>query len=110
MRAIGPSGLAGAILAAAVLSACGFAGKSGHEQLAEACTAAGEVPETCTCIVDAMEAELSPDLFKRTVVAIVREKRKVGDFILSLPDDEKMEFFRADQKMEACDLSDVPDE
>ena len=104
MRALGLAGL----VAALTLAGCG-GGKSGHQQLVDTCVAEGEAPETCVCIVDAMEAKLSPDLFKRTVVAVAREKRNVGDFILSLPDEAKMEFFEAEQEMEKCNLSNAAD-
>ena len=104
MRAVALAGLA----VTGALAGCG--GKSGHDQLVATCVTEGEAPETCACIVDAMEARLSPDLFKRTVVAVARERRPVGDFILSLPDNEKMEFFHAEQEMETCNLSDVKDE
>ena len=105
MRAITLAGL----VAAAALAGCGGTGDS-HEQLVQTCVAEGERPETCTCIVDAMEAKLSPDLFKRSAVAIAREKRPVGTYILSLSDTEKMEFFYAEQEMEKCDLSGETDE
>lgn len=114
MHAIGQLGLRAALLAglaaASALTGCGGGEPDGHKQLVETCMAEGEVPETCECIVGAMESKLSPDLFKRTVVAVAREKRKVGDFILSLPDDEKMEFFHAEQEMEKCNLTDSGDE
>ena len=100
--------LGAGLVAAGILSGCDLVGPSGHDQLVETCKAQGEAPDTCDCIVDAMEAKLSSDLFKRTVVAVVREKRPVGEFILSLPDDEKMEFFHAEQAMESCNLTAEP--
>jgi len=105
MRAVALAGLA----ATGFLAGCG-GGKSSHDQLVDVCVAEGEVPETCACIVTAMESKLSPDLFKRTSVAVVREKRQIGDFILSLPDNEKMEFFHAEQDMEKCNLSAVAED
>jgi hypothetical protein len=51
------------------------------------------------------QSELSADLFKRSAVAIAREKRPVGEYILSLTDEEKMQFFDAEQEMEKCELS-----
>lgn len=105
MRALGLAGLA----AACALSACG-GGASPRDQLAGTCRAEGEAPETCDCIVEALETHLSPDLFKRTVVAVVREKREIGAFILSLPDSEKMEFYGAEQEMRKCNLSPVAEE
>ncbi|MEZ6001354.1 hypothetical protein [Hyphomonas sp.] len=89
---------------AAALTGCGGS-KNSHDQLVDTCIAEGEVPETCVCIVDAMQAKLSPDLFKRAAVAISREKRPVGEYILSLTDSEKMQFFDAEQEMEKCELS-----
>lgn len=100
MRAIILAGLAGT----GMLAGCGGP-SDGHEQLVRTCIAEGEAPETCSCIVDAMETKLSADLFKRSAVAIAREKRPVGEYILSLTDDEKMQFFEAEQEMEKCELS-----
>ncbi|WP_273417613.1 hypothetical protein [Hyphomonas adhaerens] len=105
MRTITLAGLA----FAAALTGCGGS-KDSHDQLVDTCIAEGEAPETCACIVDAMEAKLSPDLFKRSAVAISREKRPVGEYILSLSDDEKMQFFDAEQEMETCELSVTEDE
>jgi hypothetical protein len=98
--------LAGLVFAGA-LAGCGGS-KDSHELLVRTCIAEGEVPETCSCIVDAMETKLSADLFKRSAVAIAREKRPVGEYILSLSDEEKMQFFEAEQEMEKCELS-VPE-
>ena len=109
MRATGLAGLTAAVAAACTLSACG-GGAGARERLVETCRAEGEAPETCTCIVDALETHLSPDLFKRTAVAVAREQREIGDFILSLPDTEKMEFYAAEQDMRKCDLSPVAEE
>lgn len=100
MRTIMLAGLA----FAAALTGCGGP-KDSHDQLVDTCIAEGEVPETCACIVDAMQSELSPDLFKRSAVAISREKRPVGEYILSLSDEEKMQFFDAEQEMGKCELS-----
>ncbi|HPE47777.1 MAG TPA: hypothetical protein PLR76_05245 [Hyphomonas sp.] len=95
---------AAGFLALSVLAGCGQA-KSGHQQLVDACTEKGEEPATCSCIVSAMEAKLNPDLFKRTVVAVVREKRDVEAFVSSLPDSEKMEYLGAAVEMGKCKLA-----
>lgn len=96
------------LVAIGLLAACSQAG-SGRDQLVGACVAEGESPEACDCIVDAMEAKLSPDLYKRTVVAVAREKRDIESFIDSLPDDEKMEYFGAALEMGKCKLAEVMD-
>nr|WP_321440433.1 hypothetical protein [uncultured Hyphomonas sp.] len=104
MRAMTLAGWALAMAGTSLLAGCDGM-KDGHEQLVRTCIAEGEVPETCSCIVNAMEAKLSADLFKRSAVAIAREKRPVGEYILSLTDEEKMQFFEAEQEMEKCELS-----
>ncbi|MEZ5998882.1 MAG: hypothetical protein R3B98_09335 [Hyphomonas sp.] len=96
-------------IALLVVSACGKA-KTGHDQLVDTCVEKGEAPGTCSCIVDAMEAKLSPDLFKRSVVAVAREKRDVEAFIESLPDDEKMQYLGAAVEMGKCKLAAVAPE
>jgi len=108
MRTIRRAGALAGLALATALAGCG-ASKDSHDQLVDTCVAEGEVPETCACIVDAMQAKLSPDLFKRSAVAISREKRPVGDYILSLSDSEKMQFFDAEQEMEKCELSEAKD-
>ncbi|MEZ5945976.1 MAG: hypothetical protein R3C13_08040 [Hyphomonas sp.] len=100
MRFLAAAGL----LTLGLLAGCSQA-QSGKQQLAEACVDKGEEPGTCSCIVDALEAKLSPNLFKRTVVAVVREKRDVEAFVVSLPDDEKMQYFGAAIEMGKCELA-----
>lgn len=108
MRMITRAGTLAGLALATALAGCGGA-KDSRDQLVDTCIAEGEVPETCACIVDTMEAKLSPDLFKRSAVAISREKRPVGEYILSLSDSEKMQFFDAEQAMEKCELSEAED-
>ncbi|MCA8902715.1 MAG: hypothetical protein KDA53_15860 [Hyphomonas sp.] len=97
-----------ALVALGLLAGCGGAG-SGRDQLVGDCVDKGESPAACECIVDALEAKLSPDLYKRTIVAVAREKRNIESFIDSLPDDEKMEYFGAALEMGKCKLADATD-
>jgi hypothetical protein len=86
-----------------VLASC--SGKSDHKALVTACTADGESAETCSCIADAMEAKLDPDLFKRTAQTIGREKRDVEGFVTSLNNQEQMQFASVVADMFTCKLS-----
>ncbi len=97
-----------AISTLVLLAGCDQGG--GKKALVKTCVADGESPAACACIADAMEAKLSPDLFKRTVAAVAREKREVDGFISSLPDEDKMEFLKVMPAMLTCDLSAPQDE
>lgn len=86
-----------------MLASC--SGNSDHKALVTACTADGESAETCSCIADAMEAKLDPDLFKRTAQSIGREKRDVEAFVTSLTGEEQMQFASVVTDMFTCKLS-----
>ncbi|MDX1291291.1 MAG: hypothetical protein R3265_00660 [Hyphomonas sp.] len=98
MRVLILSGLSMAMLA-------GCSQKSNREMLTEACIADGEAPETCDCITAAMEDKLSADLFRRTAVAVGREKRDVEDFLESLTMDEQLEFASSLSAMITCEFA-----
>tara|TARA_R110002124_G_scaffold68768_8_gene185720 strand:+ start:1833 stop:2183 length:351 start_codon:yes stop_codon:yes gene_type:complete len=89
--------------ALALLASC--SGNSDHKALVSACTADGESAETCSCIADAMEAKLDPDLFKRTAQMIGREKRDVESFVTSLSGEEQLQFASVVNDMFTCKLS-----
>lgn len=92
----------------ALLAACSQ--KADRDQLAETCIADGESPESCECIADAMEANLSSGLMKRTAAAIGREKRDVEEFVASLTVAEQMEFAGALSGMVMCEFSAAEEE
>ena len=95
--------LALSLMALVALAACG--GQNDHKALVASCTAGGESPAACSCIADAMQARLSPDLYKRTAQAIGREKRDVEAYIVSLPTNEQLEFAGVVNDLFTCKLA-----
>lgn len=89
--------------ALATLAACG--GPNDRTALTQACVDGGENLEACTCIADAMERNLGPTLYKRTVQAVAREKRDVPTYIASLPEQQQLEFADVLDDMFSCRLS-----
>jgi hypothetical protein len=92
-----------ALAALSVLASC--SGNSDNKAIVTACTGDGESPETCSCIADAMEAKLDPDLFKRTAQIIGREKRDVEGFITDLSTEEQLQFAAVVNDMFTCKLA-----
>ena len=95
-------------LALTMLTAC-QPKQTNREALIESCTTSGEAPGACNCIVDAMAAKLSPDLFSRSAHAIAREKRDIVGYIRDLPADHQKQYAAALDDMFACSLA-VPTE
>lgn len=95
-------------LAAVALTAC-QPKQTNREALIENCTSKGERPTTCVCVVDAMAAKLSPDLFSRSAHAIAREKRDIVGYIRDLPEDHQIQYAAALDDMFACQLATPPE-
>ncbi|KCZ93848.1 hypothetical protein [Hyphomonas johnsonii] len=93
------------VLSLAAIGLLAGCGKSDKATLVASCTAEGESQQACACIADAMETNLSPDLFKRTAQAIGREKQEVERFVLSLTPDDQMEFAAVVGDMFTCKLA-----
>lgn len=91
------------LAALTVLASC--SGNNDHKALVTACTADGESARTCSCIADAMQARLDPDLLKRTAQSIGREKRDVEAFVTALTSQEQMQFASVVSDMFTCKLS-----
>ena len=94
-----------AAIAALALAGCGLAGPSDHQVLVDACVADGEAEATCGCITDAMEKNLSPELFKKTAQAIGREDKEMMAFVGELTVQEQLSFSAVLGDMFACSLS-----
>lgn len=93
------------ILSIAALAVLGACSGGDNKAIVKSCTAEGEAVETCTCIADAMEAKLDPDLFKRTAQTIGREKRDVESFVTSLTTEEQLQFAAVVNDMFTCKLA-----
>ncbi|MBY9067346.1 hypothetical protein K1X12_10575 [Hyphomonas sp. WL0036] len=97
---------AGSLVAFAILalSACAR-GPSDHQVLVESCVANGETEVTCSCIADAMQKNLSKELFTKTADAVGREKKDMMSFVGELTVDEQMSFSAVLGDMFACSLT-----
>ncbi|PKP81786.1 MAG: hypothetical protein CVT79_08505 [Alphaproteobacteria bacterium HGW-Alphaproteobacteria-18] len=94
-----------AAIAALALSACSLAGPSDRQVLVDACVADGEAEATCGCITDAMQKNLSPELFKKTAQSVGRDKKDMMTFVGELTVQEQLSFSSVLGDMFACSLS-----
>lgn len=92
-----------AVVVVAVLSACNQ--NNDRTALTQTCVDQGESMEACACIATALEDNLSPKLYKRTVQVVAREKRDVEKFIDSLPIEQQGEYEKALDSMFSCKLA-----
>lgn len=90
------------------LAACGAGplGPSDRQVLVEACVAEGESEAACTCIADAFEANLPPELYRKTAQRIGRDGMNIAAFIGEFDADEMLAFSAAVEDMMECPLAD----
>lgn len=88
-----------------VLTGCGLGAPSDHQVMVDACVADGETEATCGCITDAMEKNLSPELFKKTAQAVGRDEKDMMTFVGELTLQEQLAFSSVLQDMFACSLT-----
>lgn len=92
-------------LAALGLAACGSPGVSDRQALIDDCVARGEAEASCTCVAEAFENKLPPDLFRKTAERVGRQGIGVEVFIRELEVDEMLAFSAAVEDMMACPLT-----
>lgn len=92
-------------MAALALAACGAGGPSDREVLVNSCTSEGEAEATCGCIADALENNLTPELFSRTANAVGRESKDMMTFVAELTVQEQLAFSAVLDDMFACSLT-----
>lgn len=93
------------VLAAAslVLAGCGMiGGQSDKQALVATCVEKGEAEATCTCVADALEANLSPELFKKVAQATGREKQDMIEYMSGLPVEDLLAFSAVTNDLEVC--------
>lgn len=100
---------AGVFAAAAVLmlAACGQGaeGPTDRELLVRACVAEGEAEETCNCIANAMEQNLSAGLYSKTAKAVGQDGQDMMTFVGDLTMEEQLAFNAVLGDMFACSLA-----
>ncbi len=90
-----------AAFALVCVTACnGSAGDA--KALTSTCTDQGERPETCACVVTAMQSKLPDELFARTADAVGRQKRDVESFVRNLPEADQIAFAIVANDLLAC--------
>lgn len=94
-----------AAIAALAVTGCGLAGPSDHQVLVNSCVAEGENEAVCSCIADAYEENLTPELFRKTAQAVGREGKNTMSFIAELTLEEQMSFASVLNDMFACSLT-----
>ncbi len=94
-----------AALSAVALTGCGLGGPSDHQVMVDACVADGETEATCTCITNAMQNNLSPELFEKTAQAVGRDEKDMMTFVGELTLQEQLSFSSVLQDMFACSLT-----
>jgi len=94
------------ILAAAslaLLAGCGMiGGQSDKQALVATCVEKGESEATCTCVADALEKNLSPELYKKVAQAAGREKQDMIEFMSGLPVEDLLAFSAVTNDLEMC--------
>lgn len=94
-----------ASIAALALAACGAGGPSDREVLVNSCTAEGEAEATCGCIADALEKNLTQELFSKTADAVGRQSKDMMTFVGELTVQEQLAFSAVLDDMFACSLT-----
>ena len=92
-----------AALALVILSACSGLGRPTDKQaLVSTCIEKGEAEATCNCVADALEKNLSPELFKKVAQAAGHEKQDMVEYMSSLPVEDLLAFSAVTNDLEAC--------
>lgn len=91
-----------AAISVLALTGCGLGAPSDHQVLVDSCVAGGEKEPVCGCIADALEKNLSPELFKKTAQAVGRENKAMMTFVGELTLQEQLSFASVLQDMFAC--------
>lgn len=90
----------GVLVAAA---ACGGGG-SDKQALFDSCLTEGETKETCSCMVDAMEENLSPALLKKMATAAKDGSSDPSEMMGELSVEEQGEFMKLIPSIMTCSM------
>jgi hypothetical protein len=85
------------------LAGCGGFGQVSDKQaLVTTCIEKGENEATCNCVAGALEAKLSPELYKQVAQAAGREKQDMFEYMSSLPVEDLLAFSAVTNDLAAC--------
>jgi hypothetical protein len=85
-----------------VLAGCSALGPSDNQALVATCIEKGEAEATCTCVADALEKNLPPELFKKVAQAAGREKQDMVEYMSTLPVEDLLAFSAVTNDLEMC--------
>ncbi len=87
-----------------VLSGCGgvFGGPSDKQVLVSTCVESGEAETACSCVAEALERNLSPELFKKVAQAVGRDKQDMVEYMSTLPIEDLLAFSAVTNDLEVC--------
>ena len=90
--------------ACVVLAGCGgaFGGPSDKQALVSACVEQGESEAACSCVTDALQKNLSPELFKKVAQAVGRDKQNMVEYMGTLPIEDLLAFSAVTNDLEVC--------
>lgn len=84
------------------LAGCGVMGPSDKQKMVSTCVDQGEAETTCKCVVDALEKNLSPELFSKVAKGMGEEQQSLIDLSSSMSVEDIMALSAATNDMAAC--------
>lgn len=89
-------------LSVLALAGCGVMGPSDKQKMVSTCIEQGEAETTCRCVVDALEKNLSPELFAKVAKGMGDDQQSLVDLSSSMEIDDIMALAAATNDMAAC--------
>lgn len=89
-------------LSAVLLAGCGALGPSDKQKMVSTCVDQGEAESTCKCVVDALEKNLSAELFSKVAKGMGDDKQSLIDISMSMEVEDLLALSAATNDMAAC--------
>lgn len=80
----------------------GLGGPSDRQALVSTCIEKGEAEATCSCVAEALETNLPPELFQKVAQAAGREKQDMLEYMSTLPVEDLLAFSAVTNDLESC--------
>ncbi|MFN7179554.1 hypothetical protein [Hyphomonas sp.] len=84
------------------LAGCGALGPSDKQKMVSTCIEQGEAETTCKCVADALEKNLSPELFAKVAKGLGEEGKDLIELSMSMEGKDIMALSAATNDMAAC--------
>jgi len=91
-----------AVVLAGLAGCSGLGRPTDKQALVATCIEKGEAEATCNCVADALEKNLSPELFKKVAQAAGREKQDMVEYMSTLPVEDLLAFSAVTNDLEVC--------